>query len=171
MVKPTAMLKYYINILESDGTVREDLAPYNPLVSGKINGDPKKEPLSPSPGNIWLKSRPVLLKANKVAGTPEQLAMSFSITYHGSGMVPRFESIEYKIYDDLGRLVDTNFGRTRGVYEGVYDGYETFVLLKENTTPGKKFTVKATFKPVLLKPFTNTYEFVEKVTKEYQPGK
>ena len=25
-----AMLKYYINILESDGTVREDLAPYNP---------------------------------------------------------------------------------------------------------------------------------------------
>ena len=141
------------------------------LVSGKINGDPKKEPLSPGPGNIWLKSSPVLLKANEVAGTPEQLAMSFSITYHGSGMVPRFESIEYKIYDDYGRLVDTNFGRTKGVYEGVYDGYETFVLLKENTAPGKKFTVKATFKPVLLKPFTNTYEFVEKVTKEYEPGR
>lgn len=141
------------------------------LVSGKINGDPKKEPLSPGPGNIWLKSRPVLLKANDVAGTPEQLAMSFSVTYHGTGMVPRFESIEYKIYDDLGRLVDTYFGRTKGVYEGVYDGYETFVLLKENTSPGKKFTVKATFKPVLLKPFTNTYEFVEKVTKEYEPGR
>lgn len=139
------------------------------LVSGKINGDKKKEPLWPSPGHIWLKSSPVLLKANEVAGTPEQLAMSFSITYHGSGMVPRFESIEYKIYDGYGRLVDTNYGRTNGVYEGVYDGYETFVLLKENTAPGKKFTVKATLKPVLLKPFTNTYEFVEKVTKEYEP--
>ena len=141
------------------------------LISGKINGNPKKEPLSPSPGSIWLKSSPVLLKANPANGSPEQLAMSFSITYHGSGMVPRFESIEYKIYDENGRLVDTNFGRTKGVYEGVYDGYETFVLLKENTSPGKKFTVKATFKPVLLEPFTNTYEFVEKVNKEYEPEK
>jgi hypothetical protein len=141
------------------------------IISGTVDGDPSKEPLSVIPGDIWLKSCPLFMKANAAEGTPDQTLMGFSITYHGAGMIPRFEKIEYKIYDDYAKLIETNTVTIKKTDQEKYDGHEEFVLEKSNTDPGKKFTVAVTFTPVLQRPFTNTYELVEKVTKEYRPRK
>jgi hypothetical protein len=133
------------------------------LVAGKVEVDNWKKKLDWQPKDLYLKSLPGPKKKDE--------GMQLSLVFHSKGAPARLKEINYVIYDCNGKLLEKAPGYTQGIFDGRDDGYNTYVLLysKQAFSPYCEYTVKADFLTATGEKFSNTYQHVSPVNKEYTP--
>jgi C1A family cysteine protease len=133
------------------------------LLIGKVNVAPWVKETAWKPEQLYLKSLP----SHNYKGKGMQL----SLVFHSDGASDRLTSIEYEVYNCNMQLLEKTTGKTRGIFDGRDNGYNTYILLnnKNPFPPSCELTIKANITAAGGKKFTNTYYHVMPYNKEYAP--
>lgn len=139
------------------------------FIDGKISSNhlASAEYVGYAASDFWLKTMPQQIERTHF--TPEKNAIELSLVFHGAGNLPRITSIEYKIYDSSGNLLETNYGRTHGIFDGIYDGYAVFVLGTSPELWPQATRIVATIETAGGQKFVNTYLHIVAENREYIP--
>jgi hypothetical protein len=140
------------------------------LIAGKVKGDEFKVPVTVNKEDFWLKSLPHSYEGNKAMNLPAQNGIALSLTFHGTGRMPRLKQIEYRIYTNEGKLTETDYGRTNGIFDGREDGYETYALMSKSFLSLYGYRVVAIITTVDGQKFTSTFQNIQRKNIEYKPG-